>query len=100
MGFLKIPEFEDDDVKAEEQRVKESDRRDMQVRVANYSKIYTRGLSRTLAVRNCSFGLDFGECFALLGVNGAGKTTTFKSLTNEVHPSGGQVSVGGYDVTR
>ena len=29
------------------------------------------------AVDNLSFGLEFGECFALLGVSGAGKTTTF-----------------------
>jgi len=37
-----------------------------------------------MAVEKVSFGLDAGECFALLGVNGAGKTTTFKSLTNEI----------------
>ena len=35
------------------------------------------------AVRRLNFGLNFGECFALLGVNGAGKTSTFKSLTGE-----------------
>ncbi len=36
----------------------------------------------------------------LLGVNGAGKTTTFRSLTNETDPSGGEVSIGGFDVTK
>ena len=40
-----------------------------------------------MAVENISFGLDYGECFALLGVNGAGKSTTFKSLTGGVIPS-------------
>ena len=39
---------------------------------------------RHVAVENLSFGLDRGECFALLGVNGAGKSTTFKTLTNEI----------------
>lgn len=82
-GFVRVEEFEDEDVKTEEARVKELSKHDLPVRVANFSKIYTQGFSRTLAVRNASFGLDFGECFALLGVNGAGKTTTFRSLTNE-----------------
>jgi len=35
-------------------------------------------------VKNLSFGLQHGECFALLGVNGAGKSTTFKALVGEV----------------
>lgn len=42
-----------------------------------------------LAVERISFGLDYGECFALLGVNGAGKSTTFKSLTGDVLPTTG-----------
>ena len=33
-----------------------------------------------IAVNKLSFGLDYGDCFALLGVTGAGKTTTFKCL--------------------
>ena len=47
-----------------------------------------------------SFGLDYGECFALLGVNGAGKTTTFKSLTRDVIPTSGELSIAGYDVQK
>jgi len=56
-GFVSIPEFEDDDVRNEETRVKNLTKHDLQVRVSNYSKIYTSGLGRTLAVRNASFGL-------------------------------------------
>ena len=41
------------------------------------------------AVKNVSFGLEYGECFALLGVSGAGKTTCFKCLTGEMYPSQG-----------
>jgi ABC-type multidrug transport system ATPase subunit len=29
------------------------------------------------AIKDISFGLEYGECFALLGVSGAGKTTLF-----------------------
>jgi ABC-type multidrug transport system ATPase subunit len=45
-----------------------------------------------------SFGLARGECFALLGVNGAGKSTTFKSLTYEVKPSKGTITIAGLNV--
>lgn len=41
------------------------------------------------AVNDVSFGLDYGECFALLGVSGAGKSTCFKCLTGEMYPSEG-----------
>jgi ABC-type multidrug transport system ATPase subunit len=53
-----------------------------------------------LAVERTSFGLDYGECFALLGVNGAGKTTTFKSLTGEITPTSGEISINGMDIER
>lgn len=53
-----------------------------------------------LAVENISFGIDYGECFALLGVNGAGKTTTFKSLTRDVIPTEGNLSIAGCDVQK
>jgi ABC-type multidrug transport system ATPase subunit len=51
-----------------------------------------------VAVDGASFGLDHGDCFNLLGVNGAGKTTCFKSLTNDILPTTGSVSIGDYDV--
>ena len=50
-------------------------------------------------VDNISFGLEYGECFALLGVSGAGKTTCFKSLTGEIYPTRGSVTINGYDIT-
>ena len=49
---------------------------------------------RHVAVENLSFGLDRGECFALLGVNGAGKSTTFKILMNEIEATNGIVTIG------
>jgi ABC-type multidrug transport system ATPase subunit len=52
-----------------------------------------------VAIDQLSFGLEYGECFALLGVTGAGKTTTFKILTGEVKPNKGQVHINGYDMT-
>lgn len=52
------------------------------------------------AVNDLSFGLQQGECFALLGVNGAGKSTTFKSLTGEVTPTKGKVQISGHDIQK
>ena len=46
-----------------------------------------------LAVERISFGLDYGECFALLGVNGAGKSSTFKSLTADTVPTEGEITI-------
>ena len=52
-----------------------------------------------MAVKNISFGLEYGECFALLGISGAGKTTLFKCLTGEIYPSSGQLTINGNDIT-
>jgi ATP-binding cassette subfamily A (ABC1) protein 3 len=90
----------DEDVVNEAERVEYSAKEELQVRVHKFSKEYRTGLRSTLAVSNTSFGLSFGECFALLGVNGAGKTTTFKSLTNEIKPTSGSVSIGGFDINK
>ena len=70
------------------------------VRVLNFRKAYEKSICSQpfMAVENISFGLDYGECFALLGVNGAGKSTTFKSLTASVLPSEGSVPVSGHDI--
>lgn len=71
----------------------------MNVRVDKLRKVYTSVFGDPyLAVENISFGLDYGECFCLLGVNGAGKTTTFKSLTNDVSKTSGSVTINGLDV--
>lgn len=79
---------EDLDVKREAERVL-MDR--PPVAVSSFRKIYPSFFGTpTLAVDNISFGLSYGDSFALLGVNGAGKTTTFKALTqpDRFHTSG------------
>jgi ABC-type multidrug transport system ATPase subunit len=69
------------------------------IRVSGFRKAYTKLFGKPfLAVERISFGLDYGECFALLGVNGAGKSTTFKSLTGDVLPTTGQITISGFDI--
>lgn len=72
---------------------------DSSVMVRGLRKVYKNvGEKAVVAVRDISFGLEYGECFALLGVNGAGKTTTFKALTKEIYPSAGDVYINGNDI--
>ena len=69
------------------------------IRVHNFQKEYDTFCGAPVrAVKQASFGLDYGECFALLGVNGAGKSTTFKSLTRETKPTTGEITIQGYDI--
>lgn len=51
-----------------------------------------------IATKHVSFSLEYGDCFALLGINGAGKTTTFKILTGEIPATEGNVKICDHDV--
>jgi len=51
-------------------------------------------------VKNLSFEIGAGEMFGLLGPNGAGKSTTIRMITTLTKPSGGQITVAGFDVVR
>ena len=75
---------------------------DMPVRVHGFRKVYPSVFRKpVVAVERTSFGLSYGECFALLGVNGAGKTTTFKALTlGDSSQTAGQIMIGGRDLNR
>jgi len=69
------------------------------IRVHNFQKEYTSAFDFPVkAVQQASFGLSYGECFALLGVNGAGKSTTFKSLTREITPTTGEITIQGFNI--
>lgn len=52
------------------------------------------------AVDSVSFSVNAGEVVAFIGPNGAGKSTTIKMLTGILYPSGGHISVLGFDPTR
>ncbi|WP_139490539.1 ABC transporter ATP-binding protein [Brevibacillus dissolubilis] len=48
------------------------------------------------AVKDVSFSIQPGEIVGFLGPNGAGKTTTMKMLAGLLHPTSGEIKVGGY----
>eukprot|EP00930_Biecheleria_cincta_P018168 TRINITY_DN14242_c0_g1_i1.p1 TRINITY_DN14242_c0_g1~~TRINITY_DN14242_c0_g1_i1.p1 ORF type:complete len:1637 (-),score=334.42 TRINITY_DN14242_c0_g1_i1:548-5458(-) len=47
------------------------------------------------AVQDVTFGVDPGNCFAMLGTNGAGKTTCINVLTGTTFPSDGTAAIDG-----
>lgn len=70
------------------------------VRAFDLRKVYNEWTFKpTLACKHVSFALDYGDCFALLGINGAGKTSTFKMLTGETNSTNGSMLVCDYNVT-
>jgi ATP-binding cassette subfamily A (ABC1) protein 3 len=86
----------DEDVQKEYIKAQNSDQRQVKINIRGISKSF----KTFTAVNDLGFNVEDGECFALLGINGAGKTTTFKMLTGELHPSSGQIFIGGSDVTQ
>ena len=50
------------------------------------------------AVAGVSFAVGRGEVLGFLGPNGAGKSTTMRMITGFIPPTGGSVSVGGFDI--
>jgi ABC-2 type transport system ATP-binding protein len=52
----------------------------------------------TQAVEDVTIDIPEGEFFGFLGPNGAGKTTTIKTLVTLLQPTGGDITVNGYDV--
>src|SRR6187397_2047843 len=51
------------------------------------------------AVKNSSFSVRDGDFFVLLGPSGCGKTTTLRMIAGLELPTGGQILLGGDDVT-
>lgn len=55
----------------------------------------TLGFPGRTLVRNASFEVQTGECWAVLGNNGSGKTTLLHTLAGIHQPSGGRVVLDG-----
>ncbi|MFF9853034.1 ATP-binding cassette domain-containing protein [Streptomyces litmocidini] len=70
---------------------------------ASAAAISAVGLRKSYGDKTVLDGIDLhvpaGSIFALLGPNGAGKTTAVKILSTLITADGGQVRVGGHDLT-
>lgn len=63
---------------------------------AAFRSLLHREYKTVAAVDGISFEVREGERVGFLGPNGAGKTTTLKVLSGLLHPTSGQVRVGGF----
>ncbi len=68
------------------------------VSLQNIRKTYNRG--ETLAVADCTFSVEKGEIFGLIGPDGAGKSSIFRILTTLLLADAGEARVHGYDVVK
>ncbi|MHB8844255.1 MAG: ABC transporter ATP-binding protein [Nitrospirota bacterium] len=68
----------------------------------NHIAVKVRDLTRTfgdfVAVDRISLEVKKGDIFGFLGPNGAGKSTTIRMLCGLLIPTGGEGTVGGYDI--
>ncbi|MEJ6654824.1 MAG: ABC transporter ATP-binding protein [Pseudomonas sp.] len=67
------------------------------ISVSGLNKTYESGFQ---ALKTVDLEIRRGEILALLGPNGAGKTTLISIICGIVKPSGGKVTVDGYDIVR
>ena len=58
--------------------------------------LFRRRFETVKAVDGIDFAVGEGERVGFLGPNGAGKTTTLKMLSGLLHPTAGEVTVGGH----
>ena len=65
------------------------------ISIQGLEKVYDTGFR---ALDSVDLEIKEGEILALLGPNGAGKTTLISTVCGIVRPTGGSVTVGGYDI--
>ena len=65
----------------------------------NVTKRYGESASAPLAVAGISFEVKKGTLTTILGPSGCGKTTTLRMIAGLEAPTGGQILIGGRDVT-
>jgi ABC-2 type transport system ATP-binding protein len=63
-------------------------------------KDLTKRFKNRIAVNHVNFNIESGEIFGLVGPNGAGKTTTMRMLVTLLKPDHGEISVGGYSISK
>lgn len=91
---------EDEDVKAERQKILGGCIDNAMLYLCNLRKVYParRNCTAKVAVHPLTFSVQEGECFGFLGTNGAGKTTTLSMLTGEESPCAGTAYIFGNDI--
>lgn len=95
----KLDELEDEDAKAEREKVKNINKNqaanEYPVVVKNIRKVYGNG---KVANKSMCLSVEKNIVFGLLGPNGAGKSTLIQMMTGLYPPTSGTALVAGYDI--
>lgn len=68
------------------------------ISAAGLMKWFGEGDARTVAVKDASLEVRFGEMLYLVGPSGSGKTTLLSMISGILRPNGGRVAVDGKDI--
>jgi ABC-2 type transport system ATP-binding protein len=69
------------------------------ISIKNVTKVFKTGFGKTkLGVDSLTLDVPKGQVIGLLGPNGSGKSTTIKMILGFLRPTGGTISVCGYQV--
>jgi phosphonate transport system ATP-binding protein len=74
----------------------EQPKRQIQLEVANLTKVYDGGVQ---ALTNVSFNVKKGEFLAIIGLSGSGKSTLLRCINRLVDPTAGSIVFSGMHVT-
>ncbi len=70
----------------------------MIVSVQEVTKWFGEEPARTYAIRDVSFGVNYGEMLYIVGPSGSGKTTLLSVISGILRPNAGSVTVEGKDI--
>jgi len=70
------------------------------IEARSVTKWFGEGAARTVAVRDVSLSISFGEMLYIVGPSGSGKTTLLSILSGILRPDAGTVFVKGRDIWR
>uniref|UniRef100_A0A8C0WAD8 ABC transporter domain-containing protein n=1 Tax=Castor canadensis TaxID=51338 RepID=A0A8C0WAD8_CASCN len=70
------------------------------IEIQHLYKVFYRGRSKLIAVRDLSMNMYRGQITVFLGHNGAGKTTICSMLTGLIVPSSGKALISGYEISK
>jgi len=70
------------------------------IKASNLTKIYNPDKIPVRALRGVDLAIEKGEFTAIVGPSGSGKTTLLNIIGGLDRPSGGQIEVGGNDISK
>ena len=68
------------------------------LQVKEIKKTYGSGQNKTDALRGLTFDVIPGEFLGIMGASGSGKTTLLNCIATILHPTSGQIMLGGEDI--